>query len=63
VETITNLGATRYEVPAVQHHDPDLFLYREILRPCVRPASLIAAANQQQGGADVAEKERSVQAA
>ena len=41
VEAATDLGAARDEVPAVQHHDLDLLLYRKILRPFVRPASLI----------------------
>jgi hypothetical protein len=41
VEAATDLGAARHEVPAVQHHDPDLFLYRKVLRPFVWPAPLI----------------------
>ena len=41
VEAATDLGATRDEVPAVQHHDPDLLLYREVFRPFVWPGSLI----------------------
>lgn len=41
VEAAADLGAARDEVPAVQHYDPDLLLYREVLRPVVRPTSLI----------------------
>ena len=41
VETATDLEAARDEVPAVQHHDPDLLLSREIFRPFVRSAELI----------------------
>ena len=41
VEAATDLGTERDEVPTVQHHDPDLLLYREIFRPFVWPASLI----------------------
>ena len=41
VEAATDLGAARDEVPAVQHHDLDLLLYREVFRPFVWPASLI----------------------
>jgi hypothetical protein len=41
VEAATDLGAARDEVPTVQHHDSDLLLYREVLRPLVRPTSLI----------------------
>jgi hypothetical protein len=40
-ETATDLGAAKDEVLAVQHHDPNLLLYREIFRPFVWPASLI----------------------
>ena len=41
VEAAPDLGAARDEVPAVQHHDPDLLLYRKVFRPFVWPASLI----------------------
>jgi hypothetical protein len=41
VEAATDLGATRDEVPTLQHHDPDLLLYRKVFRPFVWPASLI----------------------
>ena len=41
VEAATDLGAARDEVPTLQHHDPDLLLYRKVFRPLVRPASLI----------------------
>ena len=34
-----DLGAEGTKVPAVQHHDPDLLLYREVLRTFVRTAS------------------------
>jgi hypothetical protein len=37
VETIAHLGATRYEVPTVQHNDADLLLSRQVLRSFVRP--------------------------
>jgi hypothetical protein len=33
VEAAIDLGAARDEVPTVQHHDYDLLLYREVLRP------------------------------
>ena len=36
VETTTDLGAGRKKVPALQHHDADLLLYREVLRTIVR---------------------------
>ena len=35
-QTTTDLGAGRDQVPALQHHDADLLLYREVLRPTVR---------------------------
>jgi hypothetical protein len=41
VEAATDLGAERDKVPTVQHHDPDLLLYRKVLRPFVRSALLI----------------------
>ena len=41
VEAATDLGAARDEVPAVQHHNPDLLLYRKVFRPFARPAALI----------------------
>ena len=41
VEAATDLGAARDEVPAVQHHDPDLLLYRKVFGSFVWPASLI----------------------
>jgi hypothetical protein len=41
VEAATDLGAKRDEVPTLQHHDPDLLLYRKVLRPFVRSALLI----------------------
>ena len=36
VETTADLGAGRNEVPAVQHHHPDLLLYRQVFRPSVQ---------------------------
>jgi hypothetical protein len=36
VETTADLGAARNEVPALQHHHPDLLLYRQIVRPSVQ---------------------------
>ncbi len=36
METTTDLGAGRNQVPALQHHDADLLLYREVLWPVVR---------------------------
>ena len=41
MEAATNLGAERDEVPTVQHHHADLFLYRKVLWKFVRPTSLI----------------------
>jgi len=41
VEAATDLGATGDEVSAIQHHDPDLFLYRKVLRPFISAAPLI----------------------
>lgn len=41
MEAAADLGAARDEVPAVQHHDSDLLLYRKVFRPFVWPASLI----------------------
>ena len=35
VETTTDLGTGRNEVPAAQHHNADLFLCREVLRSLV----------------------------
>jgi hypothetical protein len=56
VETATDLGAARDEVPALQHHDPDLLLYRKVFRPFVWPASL----NTKKVREYVVEKEKSV---
>jgi hypothetical protein len=36
VETTADLGAGRNEVPALQHHHPDLLLCRQIVRPSVQ---------------------------
>ena len=36
VETTADLGAGRNEVPALQHHHPDLLLHRQIFRPSVQ---------------------------
>jgi hypothetical protein len=36
VETTADLGAGRNEVPALQHHYPDLLLYRQTVRPSVQ---------------------------
>ena len=36
VETTADLGAGRNEVPALQHHHPDLLLYRQTVRPSVQ---------------------------
>ena len=36
-----------HEVPAVQHHDPDLFLYRKVFRPFVWPTSLIVVEHEE----------------
>ena len=41
VEAAADLGTARDEVPAEQHHDPDLLLYRKVFRPFVRSAELI----------------------
>jgi hypothetical protein len=41
VEAATDLGTERDEVPTVQHHNPDLLIYREVFRPFVRSAELI----------------------
>ena len=41
VEAATDLGTERDEVPTVQHNNPDLLFYREVLRPFVRSAELI----------------------
>jgi hypothetical protein len=38
VEAATDLGAARDEVPAEQHHDADLLLYREVFRSFIRQA-------------------------
>lgn len=35
-----DLGAGRNEISALQRHDPDLLLYREIFRPPVRTAQI-----------------------
>jgi hypothetical protein len=43
VEAAADLGAARDEVPAVQHHDPDLLLCWKVFRRVVWPASLIVA--------------------
>jgi hypothetical protein len=40
VATGTDLGATRHEISRTQHHDSDLFLYREVLRPGVCTVTL-----------------------
>jgi len=47
VETATDLGAARDEVPTVQHHDSDLLLYRKVFRPFVWPASLIVVGHEE----------------
>ena len=47
VEAAADLGAARDEVPTVQHHDPDLLLYREVFRPFVWPASLIVVEHEE----------------
>jgi hypothetical protein len=41
VEAATDLGSERDEVPTVQHHNPYLLLYREVIRSFVRSALLI----------------------
>lgn len=41
MEAATDLGATRDEVPTVQHYDPDLLLHRKVFRLFVSPSSLI----------------------
>ena len=38
VETTADLGAARHKVPALQHHDADLLLCREILWPAFQKA-------------------------
>ena len=68
VEAATDLGAARDEVPTVQRHDPDLLLYRKVLRPFVRPfvwpASLIVVeqivVEHQKVSEHVVEKEKPV---
>ena len=47
VEAATDLGAARDEVPTLQHHDPDLLLYRKVFRPFVWPASLIVVEHEE----------------
>jgi len=47
VEAAADLGAARDKVPTVQHHDPDLLLYRKVFRPFVWPASLIAVEHEE----------------
>ena len=47
VEAATDLGTERDEVPTVQHHNPDLLLYREVLRPFVWTASLIVVEHEE----------------
>lgn len=59
MEAATDLGAARDEVPAVQHHDPDLLLYRKVFRPFVWPASLIVVEHPE-GTKHVVEKEKPV---
>ncbi len=63
MEAATDLGAARDEVPAVQHYDSDLFLYRKVPRPFVRPliwpASLIVVEHQRVSE-HVVEKEKPV---
>ena len=49
-----------HEVPAVQHHDPDLFLYRKVLRPFVWPASSLIVVEHQKVHEHVVEKEKPV---
>ena len=56
METATDLGAARDEVPALQHHDPDLLLYRKVFRPFVWPASL----NTKKVREHVVEKEKPI---
>jgi hypothetical protein len=47
VEAAADLGTARDEVPAEQHHDPDLLLYRKVFRPFVWLASLIDLEHQE----------------
>jgi hypothetical protein len=47
VEAATDLGAARDEVPTLQHHDPDLLLYREVFRPLVQSAELIVVEHEE----------------
>ena len=60
METATDLGAARDEVPTVQHHDPDLLLYRKVFRPFVWPASLIVVEHAKKVREHVVEKEKPV---
>jgi hypothetical protein len=59
VEAATDLGAARDEVPTLQHHDPDLLLYRKVFRPFVWPASL-RSLNTEKVSKHVVEKEKPV---
>ena len=59
MEAATDLGAARDEVSAVQHHDPDLLLYRKVLRPFVSAAPLIVVEHER-GREHVVEKEKPV---
>ena len=43
VETTADLGAARHKVPALQHHDADLLLYREILWQSVQKTQVTSA--------------------
>jgi hypothetical protein len=40
VETTTDLGAGGNEVPALQHHHPDLLLHRQTVRPSVQTSQI-----------------------
>ena len=63
MEAATDLGAAGHEVPAIQHPDFSLFLYRKILRPFVRPfvrPSSLTVFEHHKGRKHVVEKEKRV---
>jgi hypothetical protein len=43
VETTTDLGAGRNQVPALQHYNADFLLHRKVLRPSFQRAALTGA--------------------
>jgi len=57
VEKGTDLGTAKDEIPAVQHHDTDLLLYRKVFRSLVRPESLDCRFKRRRDSEHVVEKE------